>query len=202
MSRRNKTFKLSELSDEQIQELIDSVESNFENDDETSDSPDYSDDSIADPNYNPDPIELEVDELIDNAIQDMNLGESSHAFIGNQSNLSFDITSAASSTLHPAAVYEIVDDVNWVSPDETATENVIFIPLDADTAIEFAAANSAEDEEVAAATSSAVRSFKPAKRARSPLPAIEASGPSITPNAGGFLGIGKQNYSSQCYFFS
>lgn len=60
---KNNTF--SDMSDEQIAEMMDSVESDNESVD------DDSDDDVNEPDYEPDEIQLQVQNVINNAIENM-----------------------------------------------------------------------------------------------------------------------------------
>lgn len=64
-----------------------------------------------------------------------------------------------------------------------STEEIIEVPVIVEENVEPAV------EEPSPSTSATP--FKPQKRARSSMPTIEDSGPSITPGDGGFIGSGK-----------
>lgn len=154
----NKKFNLEKLSDDQLIEFINSVESE--------DEIYSSDDSVFDPDYVVDNIEPDsLDELPKNdeqateeCIQEMNEAETTDAFL-QAVNLSINISEienpAASSTF-----------VLGIAADETEQE---------------------PSTSTAIITNSRLKS---PKRARSPLPTFEATGPSVQPTAGGYTGGG------------
>lgn len=163
MSRRREIFKLKDLSDEQIDNLA------HDSDDES--LVDYdSDDSVGDPNYCPDPIEAETDGFIADALNAMASNETSTAFLGNLT--AFDLSAigeAASSTMQEVAAFETVN-----SSEEESVRPIIEPTIVGGSS----AANEPEK-------------FKKPKRVCSPMPTIEATGPSVEPNSGGFYGSGK-----------
>lgn len=160
MNRSKRDYKkkvnLEELSDEQLLEFIDSVDSD---DDIYS-----SDDSVNDPDYIVDNIEPDTtaelsksdENAIDNCIDVMNEAETTDAFV-EAINFSMNISEIPSSTLvMDVAAVETVDTEGPSSSTPTTTN----------------------------------ARFKPAKRARSPLPTVETTGPLVQPSAGGFTGEG------------
>lgn len=193
-----------ELSDEQLDDFLNE---NFSDSDSVKSVEDvYSSGDEINDDYTPDPTEQEVNSCIENALNDMAAGESSTAFICNATNLTFDmsaIEAVASSTLREFAelqnvnagatiniardvpAYEIVDNVDLLSsPEYEEIFEEVVVPVD--------------DEE--ATTTARSRPFRKAKRRRSPLPSLESSGPSFTPNAGGFTGAGKRIHHISIYY--
>lgn len=146
--RYKKRVNLEELSEEQLMEFIDSVESDVDSV--------GSDDSVADPDFVFDSILSESDEqAIEACTDEMNEAENTDAFV-QAINLSLNLNEleapAASSTfVHDVAALETVETVETQEPS----------------------------------TSTATRATK---RGRSPLPTVEATGPSIQPSVGGFDG--------------
>lgn len=159
MADRNRNrFNISAMTDEQLMEFMDSVETDEEND--------FSrDDEDKDPNYMPDEISPEEEHCISQCIRDM---DNSDMFIARAIDMSLNISAldapSGSSTLVGI----------------TETENVENIQ------VEETVTTSAPEEPVASTSAK-----KPAKRARSPLPMVESSGPTNVPSAGGFIGEGK-----------
>lgn len=119
MSRRQKTFITADLSDEQVEEMIDSVSDCEEGD--------YnSDDSVLDPNYEPDEITAGINAAIDNAINAMSQGETSDAFILQQSfSVDEGALPSASSTIHMDQSIENIDLLS--SGDEEVVEVPVLI---------------------------------------------------------------------------
>lgn len=162
---RKKTVNLEELSDDEMLELIGSVESELDED---------SDDSVADPDYvfdniEPDSVSFDDEEVIEEAndaqIYEVNGNNSTDAFI-QAINASLHVSelgqpTASSTFIHDVAAIETVETEVLVS---TSTATINATP------------------------------FKP-KRDRSPLPTIEFTGPSIRPNNGGFDGGGMNVFS-------
>lgn len=150
------------MSDEQIELLIESIE------DDSEDSCDY-DSDCSDPNPDdvPDEIEAETQQMIHNALREMDEGETSYAFVSPDSDdLTFDMSEmefAASSTMHEVAANETVE-----SEESAAAEN--------------------QTSTSAASQPSTSGTFKRPKRPRSPLPTVEEDGPQATPNSGGLIG--------------
>lgn len=144
------------MSDEEIRNFMEA-----DSDDEDSTADYSSDDNDADPDYVPDAIESEVNSMITNAVDAMNSGETSYAFIESLNITLGDEVRSASSTLRPQEVAEYV---------EVEVEG--------------------EVPSTSAAASSSAALFKPPKRARSPLPQVEDDGPMIVPNNGGLIGSG------------
>lgn len=177
MSRAHvKGFITSDMSDEMIEEMMDSVESEQED-------ADYdSDDSVKDPDYFP----HECESQLNAAITDMQQGESSHAFIPDidLSAIDFD----AIDIIPPSAPSSRIG--NLVSLHSLSTEDIQAMPIvlseEAQPSTSAAAAAAAEAPIKLAKSTP----FKP-KRARSPLPSIEDTGPTFTPNDGGLIGNGE-----------
>lgn len=100
MSRSRRTtsqrVKLSELTEEEIREFMDSVESDDDDGDFSSD------DSMVDPTFEPDDISPEDEDAIDRCLQNL---ENTDMFIAQAVNLSLNLSSldapSASSTLMP-----------------------------------------------------------------------------------------------------
>lgn len=134
----NTDFKLSDLTDDQLLDLMDSVDT----DEECS-----SDDEYSDLDFVPDEITVEKKEddmtTINRALDESEIGA------GPSTSL---MVIATTITGSPA------EDTEVVESSFSATETVAL----------------------------AAASLKPPKRARSPLPSIESTGPSITPSARGF----------------
>ncbi|CAG9830113.1 unnamed protein product [Diabrotica balteata] len=153
------------MTEDEIQELMDSVE--------TDSSGDYSsDDPDIDPDYEQD--EIAPDDMITECIREMQAGETSDYFIQNV-NMSLNIsdieTPAASSTMLTAVQIEADECVESLKKEEAGPSRCM------------KAIPSTSVADVAHAASS-----KPKKRPRSPLPIMEDSGPLITPSIGGFTG--------------
>lgn len=173
------------MSDEQIEEMMDSVEP------EPSEKDLDSDDSLIDPDYVPDELQLQLN----NAIAGMQEGETSHAFLADidLSAMDFD----AMIIENPPAASSFIE---IASPESLSSEDSVPIQsmpiIFDDVPSTSAAATSAEAQP---STSAAATATPPAgkrapfkkKRVRSPLPTIEATGPSFTPNDGGLIGNGK-----------
>lgn len=165
MSSRPRRFKLSELPDEECDEVLNSA-SDIESE------VDYeSSDNDSDPDYVPDPITAEVNDVIDNAIREMECGETSHAFIDSTFDMSA-MKDMASSTINDVGAYVVLDNVDLVSSDDSPIVEEVEVPV---------------EEEAQPSTSRTP--FKTPKRPRSPLPTVEANGPSFNPGPGGFTGL-------------
>lgn len=207
-SRRmmSKSVKLSELSDEEIREFMDSAETDSESDYD-------SDDDVNDPNYIPDEITPEIPEQITPEIPDevtpispederaisMYLKEIS---IGNVADFSLNISSLdappASSTFREGK-FQLCYTVSTLYSKFHIVFFTVYVPVEQD---DIEAVLSEEEVEPIPSTSIAVEPvpstsravpsiLNPSKRARSPLPSLEVTGPSITPSDGGFSGQSK-----------
>lgn len=152
MERRARSYKLRELTEEEILEIMDSVETDVEGDED-----DYnSDDSIKDPDFGPriHQISSEDEKAIDQNI----------AILNNDTDffLSSDLfLPSASTTLHNISLFNELTEETEPQPSTSTT-------------VQPQPANS--------------KLFRPPKRARSPLPSMENSGPEVIPGAGGFAG--------------
>lgn len=172
MSNRTKELITADMSDEQVAEFMDSVESE-------NDSADDSDDSVRDPDYEPDEIQLQVRHGMNNAMENIQQSgaiDDSETFLQglNISPLENEPGPAASST------YIVLDNVVLLSsPEDIEALPIVF--------------------EQPKPSTSAARTRPNQKRARSPLPTIDANGPSFTPNDGGLIGSGK---NSSLYFLN
>lgn len=158
-----KKFNLSKLSDEQLKELMDSVETDEEYEDDFNSDNDYNE-----PDYYPNEISAEDDHSISQCIREMQ--DEQCNFSMQDVSISFNISS--------------ID-------DEPSASNSITIT----TATEIAVNTEAETSTSTNSEALTVSGSKPQKRARSPLPLVENTGPSIVPSAGGFTGsstIGRQ----------
>lgn len=156
---RRKKVNMSKLSDDELLDFMDSVES---------DEDFSSDDSLLDPDFNPDAITTLQQNAIDEYVEQLeNRGEEyyiSHA-VNVSLNISSDDIPSASSTMNPI--------------EEIAAEEIVETQAVASTS---------------AATQPSKSFFKTPKRPRSPLPAAESSGPTVVPSACGFTGAGKINH--------
>lgn len=169
-SKRNvsKRVRLEVLSEEELIEFIDSVQT----DEESSED----DDSVVDPDYVVDNIETDssAEHEIHQCIEKMS-AEDSSAFVQAMNFSLIDITNvepAASSTF-------VAPDNESVTANETVVGSIETVEVEV-------------EDEVQPSTSTAEKEhFKPPKRARSPLPVIEETGPASVPSAGGFILGGK-----------
>lgn len=165
---KSKKFNLSNMNDDELQEFMDSVET------DESDSGDFSSgDEFNDPDYIPDEISAEEEQCISQAIREMNAGETSDFFIQavNMSLNVYDLPPASSTIIETVAATETVETTEAIASTSQAMETLEI----------------AEETETVESTTS---HFKPQKRPRSPLPSIEITGPDIVPSAGGFIGAG------------
>lgn len=149
--------RLSDISDEDLAEFMDSVET----DDDYS-----SDDTLDDPNYEPEAISAEDAHAISQCLHDMD-HQTSDMFIANAVNLSLNLSGmdlpSASSTAHFNHSAAIVAAEETVSTEEEQTVE----PIPSTSFIQL--------------TSTPAHS----KRPRSPLPSIETTGPVFVPSRGG-----------------
>lgn len=162
--RVRKSIKVSELSDEQLLEFMESVQTDEEDDSS-------SDDGIKDPDFEPDEISAEDEHYISQVVHQINEHEST--FINEAADFLLNISEitgafpSASSTLHPELNVSNEEVVVTTEEVEKALGKVVLH----DEVL--------HEEEPSTSTSR----FKPPKRARSPLPEIECTGPSIVPSA-------------------
>lgn len=171
--RERKQVKLSDLTDDQLLEFMDSVE--------TDEEADFSsDDELDDPTFNVQDHEIspEDEQCISQSLETM---QESDAFIAEAVNYSLNIskidTPSASSTLNQAQAVEIVE-LDVVEETASLLEEACVV-----------AAVPSTSTAVQPGTSTPV--FKASKRPRSPLPTMEVTGPMNVPSAGGFMGQGK-----------
>lgn len=122
------------------------------------------DNSIEDPDYRCDELEPEDNEMISDCLQVMD----SSTFM-NAINLSINVSTFS---LNPTDVQHHIPSID----DNASSDNT---PR-AESSIDLS-----ERQKIEATTS-----MKSKKRARSPLPIIESSGPQVTPSSGGFTGSG------------
>nr|XP_047128015.1 piggyBac transposable element-derived protein 4-like [Hydra vulgaris] len=189
-----KKFNLSAMSDEEIV--------NFMNSAETDDECEDFDLSFEDPDYHCDELQPEPNTTInsnfqlldfDNRFKDPDYQcdelQPEHSTIIN-SCLQLMDSSSLTKALHFSMNVSNFNLSEIDEPKQTVTLNKdISITLqneDANPALhelQTKATMSTPQSEVAIKTS-----FKPKKRARSPLPCVEVSGPPVTPSAGGFTG--------------
>lgn len=168
--RSRKNVKVSELNDEQLLEFMESVESD-EGDDLSSD------DDIDDPDFVLDEISAEDERYISQVCHQINEDES--GFVNQAADYSLNMSTiaqalpSASSTLQPELT--------------VSNEEVVVSTEQHDESIGEIVVHEVVHEE---GPSTSTPRFKPPKRARSPLPEIESTGPSIVPSAGGFTGTG------------
>lgn len=152
-------IKLSALTEEQVVELMESID--------TDDEEVFSDDDeLVDPDYNPAEISPEH--------------ETTDAFIAKAVNMSLNLTKempCASSTLTAANIEPYIIDETVATLPEVVAETVA-------TTTQAVASSSHQTQ----------------KRARSPLPSMETTGPTSTPSAGGFTGA-SNGYYFLFYFF-
>ncbi|XP_049305004.1 piggyBac transposable element-derived protein 4-like isoform X2 [Bactrocera dorsalis] len=141
--RNRKKIKLSEMTDEQTCEFMESVE--------TGEEADFSsDDDMNDPDFEPNEISPEDERYISEVVHQIDEDES--AFLNKADNFSLNLSA-------------IKEDLPSTSPNEEVEEA------------------SGEEE-----PSTSTPRLKPPKRARSPLPEFDCSGPFIVPSSGGFSG--------------
>lgn len=167
-AKRAGVFKTGDLTPEEVLLFMEATESGSEYDDD--DDLIFSD-AENDADYDPhvDEISPEDDIAIDLHLQAAGNDTRMLADAINMSlNLSLDDTPSASSTMHPILSLSHEEEVETTEPQPSTS-----------VAVDVRPAN------VATATG------RPAKRLRSPLPSMEAIGPTILPTAGGFNGQSK-----------
>lgn len=97
-------------------EFMSSVE---DDDDVLAEENDESDNDVGNESYVRDDIQAEVSQFINNAIDQMNAGETSDAFIASTLKLSLDDAApSASSTINDVGAYVVLDNVDLVSSEE------------------------------------------------------------------------------------
>lgn len=195
MDRCRRSYKkrvnLNELTDDELLEFIDSVESENEMYD--------SDGSVTDPDYvidhiKPDDTLLDVDEQeIMEGIDEKNAADIKNA-IEDGINIKTDDTL---SLIDEQAIMEGIEEMNAadntdafiqainISMNISDIEQLTHSFLIDDVAVETIETQPTTSTGIATNTL-----FKPAKRCRSPLPTVEDTGPKIQPTAGGFTGGG------------
>lgn len=158
---RRGRFKTGDLTPEEVVQFMDGTAEDSASDDDLI----YSDDDDgSDADYDPrlDEISPEDDIAIDQHLEAVGNDTS---MLANAINISLDLSMsdlpAASSTIHPILSLSHEEEVETTEPQPSTS---------------------------AAVGSSLVR---PAKRLRSPLPSMEATGPSVRPSHGGFTGSGE-----------
>lgn len=169
MTKRSfkKRINVEALTEEELVQFLNSVDSDCE--DEISDD----DDSVADPDFVVDNIESQLldssdEQDIDRCILDHSC-DSTDSFVR-----------AISLSLN-------------ISEIEQSSDSSLFVP-------DVAAVATVKTEEICEPSTSnettTNANLKPLKRARSPLPIVEAAGPKIQPNSGGFTGRGTSLYET------
>lgn len=160
---KQKKFNLCSLTDEEIADLMNSIETDDEFEED-------SDNSIEDPDYRcDDNLKPEENAMIDDCLQ---LIDSSS--LVNAIDLSMNVGDFSSN----------ITDVSQQVSVTVTNEKENAVPQD-NIITELPESISAKPQ------IEATTSLKPKKRARSPLPSVEASGPQIIPTAGGFTGGGQ-----------
>lgn len=173
MNRANRlgVFRTGDLTPEEVEEFMKSVEDELSDESIESEHEDDSD-------YNPhlDQICPEDDLAIDQHLQD---AQHDTIMLARAINMSLDLSGidlppSASSTMHPVLSLSHEEEVQTTMYEEVDVE--------------------VETEEAQPSTSTAVETpagVRPAKRARSPLPSMDVTGPTVTPSTGGFTGTGE-----------
>ncbi|XP_031622902.1 uncharacterized protein LOC116340503 [Contarinia nasturtii] len=156
-------IKLSELTDAELIEFMDSVETDEEADFD-------SDDDFDDPIYVPDEITPEDDQYVSEMMQGL---EDSDIYITQAINMSLNISAldapTASSTINPIEVEDVFVPVVTTEQNAVIEGDAVFVPVvEAEETV-------ATTEPIPSTSSASKKSIKPAKRPRSPLPSHEAT---------------------------
>lgn len=188
---RSRRFTTANLSDEHVAQMMESDQSGIESSD--------GDSSVGDSsgyNYLSDDDDEEVGNAIEDAVQQMNAGETSHAFIDGIDISALEIDAALPSA---ASTYVLLDEIDLMSSnsgEEMQNVPIEILPIvfaepaepTTSTGVSTSPQPSTSTATVAtAAKKTKKKPFKP-KRVRSPLPIFDPAGPSFTPNNGGFKG--------------
>lgn len=180
-TRSRSRFITSDMSEEMVEEMMNSVESD---DQEASDNND-SDPELFDED-DEDDVQSETQAMINNAIHDMGINETSADFIANLPiDLDETVPTASSST------YNIFEKISLLSSEEDTVE------VEVETSPQ--PSTSMGPPQPPPLLPPPQTRFKRAKRARSPLPSLQEDGPSITPGNGGFIGQGEYINSSHVF---
>lgn len=199
MFTRSKRNLYHNTSEEEVEQLM--LEEDSGSDEECG-----SEDEIFDTHYQPDEIEREVGQYIDDALRAIN-DFSSDALLNAAGNLSIDSNElnlpSANSTTNQVAAYEVLDEIS-LSSDENQS-NEVFEEIESNEVYDEPESNEVYEEvevEVEKPGPSNRkkhgqygRTLKPPKRPRSPLPEIEEGGPEVQSNDGGFNGNDCKNRS-------
>lgn len=180
-TRSGRLFSVAEIPDEMIDEMMNMVED--DDDDESVVGSDESENEFLD-DGEADDVQSDTNAMINNAIRDMGLEETSAEFIDN---LPIDMDETA--PLASSSSYNILSKVSLLSPEEDTVEvEVETSPHPSTSTVPPPPIQPPQSR------------FKRTKRVRSPLPSFQTDGPSFTPGSGGFTGQSK--YINSSLFFS
>lgn len=175
-AERKKKYNISTMTDEQIEDLMNSVYDSDDGSDYTDD-----DDSVADPDYDyqTDVLTAEDEPVLNldqtTSTPEMSTTNPDETFLIQAVNLSLNVTYNVSEES-----VEVIQNLSQTTstPEMATTE---LSTNDPESAQQIASTSTQ-------VTAKTITTFKPPKRPRSPLPIVEVTGPRIVPSAGGFTG--------------